>query len=482
MTNLKQKTIHGLTWSFIDNFANQGVTFLVGIVLARLIEPAEFGILGMISIFTAIAVSFVDSGFSSALIQKKDCTEIDYSTAFYFNLFVSISAYCILFFAAPFIARFFEEPRLVNIIKISCLSLIINAIALVQRVLLSKNINFKAQAKISVSSSIIAGVIAIILAYQGMGVWSLVWRGVVVAVFTCLFLWLRSNWRPIWLFSMKSFKELFGFGSKLLLAKLISTIYDNIYYPIIGKYFSPATLGFYTRAEAYSGLFSSMLSTNITRVSYPILASIQDNMVQLKRSYRKILKSTMLLTFTMMLGLAAVAKPLVIILIGEKWLPCVPYLQLLCLSMMFYPLHLINLNIITVKGRSDLCLKLEIAKKIIAVPLIFIAILWGVEALLIGNIVISIISYFLNSYYSADLVNYPAKEQLADVLPLLLVAACVSSVVFSITLFHFNDWFTLILQIITGAILTIGTYEKLKNSDYLEMKKTVTDNIKKRKQ
>jgi O-antigen/teichoic acid export membrane protein len=396
-------------------------------------------------------------------------------------LTVSILVYSILFFASPFIARFFEEPRLTAITRICSLSIIIVALSAIQGVLLTKSINFKTQAKISVSSSIIAGVIAIVLAYKGMGVWSLVWRGIIGSALGCLFLWLQSNWRPILVFSKKSFKELFGFGSKLLLSGLLDTLYNNIYYPIIGKYFSPVTLGFYTRAQTFSNLFSSTLTSNIQRVSYPILSSIQDNPVQLKSGYRKVIKTTMLVSFTMMLGLAAVAEPMILVLIGEKWLPCVPYLQLLCFSGMLYPLHSINLSIINVKGRSDLFLKLEIIKKIIAVPLIFVGIYWGIEALLVGTIFLSVIAYFLNSYYSANLINYPSKEQLLDILPLLLTAGFISLLVWGITGFHFNDWATLGLQISVGGILTIGFYEWRKQPDYLEMKKMVTDNFKKLK-
>ncbi|MDR0830361.1 MAG: lipopolysaccharide biosynthesis protein [Prevotellaceae bacterium] len=479
--NLKEKTLHGLRWSFIDNFANQGVTFLVGIILARLIEPAEFGILGMIAIFTAIAGAFVNSGLSTALVRKNDCTSVDYSTVFYFNIVVSVVAYFILFFASPYIAHFFGEPRLTAITRVCCLSIIIGAFSAIQSTLLTKKINFKAQAKISVTSSIIAGVIAIILAYKGMGVWSLVWRGVIGGVATCIFLWLQSNWRPILVFSKQSFKELFGFGSKLLASGLLDTIYNNIYYPIIGKYFSAATLGFYTRAQSFSNLFSSVLTGNIQRVSFPVLSSIQDNQEQLKGGYRKIVKSTMLVTFSLMLGLAAVAKPLIVVLIGEKWLPCVPYLQLMCFSAMLYPLHAINLNILQVKGRSDIFLKLEIAKKIMAIPLIIIGILLGVEALLIGTILYSILAYFLNSYFSGKLIYYTVHSQLKDILPLLLVAAFVSLLAWGITLFHFSNLATLSLQIAVGGILTIGIYEFLKQPDYLEMKTIVIENLKKLK-
>lgn len=477
--NLKQKSLQGLSWSFVDNSINQLITFLVGLVLARLINPSEFGIVGLITIFIAISTSFADSGFGSALIRKTDCTPTDYSTVFYFNLMVSGFAYLILYLGAPAIASFFDEPRLTPITRISSLTIVAGAVGTIQRVLLTKDINFKTQAKITTISSVLAGVIAIALAYKGMGVWSLVWRNVIGSVLNSLLLWLQGKWRPLLVFSKKSFNELFGFGSKLLISGLIDTLYRNIYYPIIGKCFSSATLGFYSRAETFSHLFSNTLTANIQRVSYPILASIQDDMKQLKAGYRKIIKSTMLVTFTLMLGLAAVAKPLIIVLIGEKWLPCVPYLQLMCFSSMLYPLHAINLNAINVRGRSDLFLKLEIIKKSISVPLIFVGIYFGVEALLIGRIITSVISYFLNSYYSATLINYPTKEQLADILPLLLIASCVSLLVWGITFCPLKNWFILFLQISAGMVLTIGAYELIRHPNYKELKQIILDTLKK---
>ena len=474
---LKQKTIVGLSWSFLDNFVVQAIAFVVGVVLMRLLSPAEFGILGIIVFFIAISTSFIDSGFGSALIRKKDCTTTDYCVVFYFNLVASVFFYGLLFFLAPVAESFFNEPGLTSILRVACTVLIINAAGNIQHTLLVKKIDFKTKTKISIVSDTLSGAIAIIMAYKGFGVWSLVWRSILQQSFTSVLMWFMNSWRPVAVFSLKSFRELFGFGYKLALSGLIDTAYKNIYYPIIQKVFSSTTLGFYTIAEKYTSLFSTTLTTNIQRVSFPVLSTIQDNPEKMRWGYRKIIKSTMIITFTLMLGLAAVAKPLIVILIGEDWLPCVTYLQLMCFSTMLYPLQTMNMNMITIKGRSDLFLKLEIIKKTINIPLIFVGIYLGVEALLIGAIITSIIAYFLNIYYSAKLIDYSSKDQLTDILPLLAVSLFVSLLVWSITFLGWNNWLTLLLQVTVGAALTIGIYEIIKQPNYLEMKEIVLQKI-----
>ena len=468
--SLKEKTLNGLSWSFVDNFAAQIISFVVGVVLARLLMPSEFGIVAYITFFIAISAWFVDSGFTDALIRKKDCTPDDYSTVFYFNFTIALLLYLLLLFLAPFAESFFEAPGFTLILRVGGLSLVINALGSIQLTILRKRIDFKTKAKITVSSDILAGTIAIVLAYKGFGVWSLVWRTLLGQFFTSVLLWIFNDWRPSIVFSVKSFKELFGFGYKLALSGLINSIFNNILYPIIGKNFSPATLGQYTRASQFASLFSSTLTVNIQRVTFPVLSTLQDDPEKLKEGYRKMIKSTMLITFVCMLGLAAIAKPMILILIGEKWLPCIPYLQLMCFSSMLYPLHAMNLNAIMVKGRSDIFLKLEVIKKLLFIPVLFIGIYLGVIALLIGNIFLSFISYLLNSYYSADLISYPTKKQINDILPFLLVSICVSGLVWCITFLEWNNWVTIILQIVVGAILTIGIYEMKKQSDYLEIK------------
>jgi O-antigen/teichoic acid export membrane protein len=382
---------------------------------------------------------------------------------------------------APSIAKIFDDPRITSILRVAGLVLIINAATIIQLTLLMKNIDFKSKAKISLSAEVIAGGVAIFMALEGDGIWSVVVRSGMVPLLTGIFIWMSGKWRPAWVFSIKSFKELFGFGYKMLLSSLINTASHNIYSLIIGKFFSATTLGFFGQAEKLNNAFSSTLTANIQRVSFPVLASIQDDPVKLKKGYRKLIKSTMMVTFSLMLGLAAVAEPLVTILIDKKWLPCVPYLQLMCCASMLYPLHAMNLNAITVKGRSDLFLKLEIIKLAIDLPLILVGIFWGVKALLIGSIAMSVVSYFLNSYYSSDLIHYSTKEQLADILPLFLVAALVSLLAWSITVLHLNHWLTLTLQIITCASLTVGIYEAVRHPDYRELKQIVLLTVRKLK-
>ena len=476
---LKQKTLQGLSWSFIDNFVTQTVSIVVFTVLARLLMPDDLGILGMLTFFIAIMTSLVDCGFGSALIQKKDSTQTDYCTVFYFNIAVAVFLYAILFFSAPAAESYFEMPELTPILRVAGIGLLINAFGAIQLTLLVKRIDFKTKTKISLTSDILAGIIAIVLAYKGFGVWSLVWRILLGQSFTLILLWILNSWRPSIVFSVKSFRELFGFGYKLAFAGLINTIFTYIFYPIIGKNFSTASLGFYTTAEKYTTPFSATLTHNIQRVSFPVLSTVQDDQEKLQWGYRKIIKSTMMIAFSLLLGLAAVAQPMISILIGNEYLPTVPYIQLMCLSAMLYPLHALNLNIIMVRGRSDLFLKLEIIKKTIHVPLIFVGIYLGIEALLIGTFIISVIAYFLNSYYSAGLINYSFKAQLIDILPLLAVALGVSLFVWSFTFLEWNNWLTIVLQIGVGFLLTILIYEIMKQPNYLEMKEIVVDTLRK---
>jgi len=384
MSSLKQKTLTGLTWSFIDSFANQSVQFVVGIILARILSPREFGLVGMLTIFIAVSQSLIDSGFSSALIRKKNCTDIDYSTVFYFNLLIGLFFYLILFALADSISSFFNEPQLKILLRVLGLGLLLGSFGIIQSTILTKNINFKLQAKVSLITSVSSGIVAIAMALNGFGVWSLVALTLSRIGFNSLFLWIYAKWKPLWVFSKQSFKELFSFGSKLLISGLLDTTFRNIYYLVIGKYFSAADLGFYTRANQFSAFPSQNINTIIERVSYPVLSEIQNDKIRLKNIYRKQIRSTMLLTFVLMMGLAAVAKPMILTLIGEKWLPSVIYLQMLCFVGMFYPLHALNLNMLKVQGRSDLFLRLEIIKKVLAIPTIIIGIIWGIKVMIAG--------------------------------------------------------------------------------------------------
>lgn len=476
--SLKNKAVKGVGWSFLDNIAGQGITFLVGLVLARILSPAEFGILGMITIFIAISNSIIDSGFSNALIRKTDAKEIDYNTVFFFNLALSTLLYTILFIASPAISRFFKEPQLVEITRVMGLLLFINALAIIQRTLLVKRVDFKTQTKVSIIASAGSAFVGIGMALMGYGVWSLVGQQLSRQFLNTLFLWVFNTWRPALEFSIQSFKELFGFGSKLLLSGLLNTLYNNIYYIIIGRFYSAAQLGQYTRAEQFNMIFSSNLTSVVQRVSYPVLSSIQNEPERLREAYRKVIKSTMLITFACMLGLAATAKPVILILIGEKWLVAVKYLQIICFSGMLYPLHAINLNILQVKGRSDLFLKLEIIKKGLAVGPICLGIFLGIEYMLLGSVINGFIAYYLNARYSKGMINYSVLEQVKDILPTFIVSLCVAAVMWSITLLEVNNYLLLLIQCIVGTLLAGIIYEKLNLEEYRELKGIVLSVLK----
>ncbi|MDE5423396.1 lipopolysaccharide biosynthesis protein [Ancylomarina sp. DW003] len=470
MGSLKDKTLNGFFWSFFDNFGKQSISFVIGIILARLLDPSVYGILGMIVIFMAISNVFISSGFGTALIRKTDLKDADCNTTFIFNLGVSLFFYCILFFTSPFIASFFEEPSLKLIIRVLGIGLLINAASIVQHSLMTKRIDFKTQSKISITRTVFSGTVGIVMAYRGFGIWSLVAQQLVGGFLGTTLLWYYNTWKPKWEFSVQSFKELFGFGSKLLASALIDTTFNNLYYLVIGKYFAAAQLGYYTRAQGYSNLFSSNLTGIIERVSYPVLSSIQDNPDALTRGYKKILKSSILISFVAMMGLAACSESLVIILIGEKWAPCIPYLQLLCFSQMLYPLHAINLNILKVKGRSDLFLRLEIIKKCISIPVIIIGIYFGIKAMLIAMIFNGCIAYILNSYYTGRLIEYSTFQQLKDITPSFLVGIATCLAMWSVELLMLSVMQQFLVQLIVGGLLLIFILEILKLNEYMEIK------------
>ena len=479
--SLKSKTIKGVGWSAIDNMSGYAITFVVGIILARLLSPEDYGLLGLIAIFTAICNCFINSGFGSALIRKKDATEDDFNTVFIFNLVMSILLYGVLFLCAPLIADFFERQELTALVRVSTLSMIIGALAATQRTKLTKRIDFKTQTKITVVSAVIRGIVGISTAFMGWGVWALVAQDLVGSAVTTILLWHYNKWIPKLRFSKKSFHELFGFGSKLLASGLIDTVWKEIYQVVIGKFYAPAALGQYTRAVAFSSLLSNNITSVIQRVSYPVLSQIQDDIPRLREGYRRIIKVTMLISFFGMLMLAAVAKPMTIVLIGEKWLQAATFLQIICFGSMLYPLQAINLNMLQVQGRSDLFLRLEIIKKVIAIgPLllgIFISIYW----MLICSVLTSFFAYYLNSYYSGPMIGYSVKEQILDVLPSFIVSATASLFAFLPVLIYDiigngENWRIMAciifpLQVFLGGAIFIILNNKIKTSEYLELKR-----------
>lgn len=478
---LKQKFISGLYWSMFNDIVGYAINFFFGIILARILDPKEFGLIGMIAIFIAISQSFIDSGFSNALIRRKKCSQLDYSTVFYYNLLVSIIFCLILLFGANGISALFREPLLKSLIQVLSLGLIINSLGIIHRTILTISINFKLQTRISIISSLISGTTALLCAYKGFGVWSLAVMSLSNQTANSLLLWFWNNWRPSLNFSKKSFNEMFGFGSKLLISGLIDTVFNNIYYLIIGKFFSARKLGFYTRAEQFSTIPSTGITKIVSRVSFPIFAQMQDDPVSLKNGYKRIIRSTMFITFILMMGMAAVAEPMVVFLIGEKWRPAVAYLQLMCFVEMLYPLHALNLNILTVYGRSDLFLQLEIIKKVIAIPTIIIGILYGITPMLISMIIASILSFLLNSLWSGKLINYNTYEQIKDLLPSFFIASGNAILVFLIGIStHVGSLMTLMLQLSVSLVFITGLCELTKMRDYLYIKEIILQTIKRR--
>lgn len=478
--NLKTRAINGLFWSLIDNFSVQISQFIIGIVLARILSPNDFGLIGMLTVFITISQWFVSSGFGQALIRKKDCTQNDYSTVFIFNIITGFLLYLILFFSSGFIADFFNEPQLESLLNVLGISLIIIAFTIVQQTQLTKRLDFKLQTRISVISSVISGLIGVLLAYLGYGVWTLVYKALLEYFIRSFLLWIYNKWRPSFVFDTNSFKELFGFGSKLMLRGLIYTLFNNMYYVIIGKYFSTADLGYYTRAEQFNRMPSSNINKVINRVSYPVLSELQNDDVALKAAYKKIFISLVFISSVSMMILSAIAKPLIIVLIGEKWLPTVPILQLLCFVGLLYPLCDFNLTILKVKGKSGLILKLEIIKRILSIPVIIVGIIYGINYLIIAMIILSLFEFLINAYFSGKEISFTLKEQILINLPSVALSFVASSVLYFLTLnLELNNYLIITICLTTGMILIIAMSEMFKIKAYLNIKNMVLVSLKK---
>lgn len=456
--SLKKQTINGIIWSSIERFSVQGIQFIIMIAMARLLSPNDYGLVGMLTVFIAIAQSLIDSGFSQALIRKQDRTETDNSTIFYFNIGVGFCIYILFYLLAPFVSRFYGTPELTAIMRVISLGVIFNSLAVVQRALLTIKIDFKTQAKASLIAAILSGITGITMAYKDFGVWAIVTQQLINLGLNTSLLWILAKWRPKARFSMESFRELFAFGSKLLVSGILDTLYRNIYLIIIGKLFTASKLGYYTRAQQFSDFPSSNLTGILQRVTYPILCKIQEDKDKLAHAYRKFLRVAAFIIFPLMIGLSAVANPLILLLLKEQWHFTAIILQVICFSAMWYPIHAINLNLLQVKGRSDLFLKLEIIKKILAIVVLIITIPLGLITMCYGQIVSSILCLIINSYYTGKLINVGFIQQLKDLTPiLLLVLSMWILIYFCILPLSDSCVIKLTSGIIIGIIYYIGT-------------------------
>lgn len=457
--SLRKKSILGVFWVFTQQFSNQAVNFVVSIFLARILMPADFGLVGMIAVFMAISQVLLNSGLTQSIIRQTKPTQSDYSTVFYFNVVASIILYIVLFFCAGLVADFYEQPMLINIIRVYTLTLIINAFGAVQFTRLTKQMDFKTQMMVTVPSLIISGIVGITLAYMGFGVWALVYMSVLQAIIRTVHIWLRSKWLPSLEFNRERFKYHFGFSYKLGISGLIYTLYSNIYQIIIGKYFAPAQVGFYTRASSMKDLPVSNISSALSKVTYPLFAEIKDDNPRLKRVYKMLMQSIIFVLCPVMIYLMVVAEPLFRLLFTEKWLPAVPFFQILCVSGILYPLHSYNLNILNVKGRSDLFLKIEIIKIALGIIVIIISIRYGILALLWGQLISSILALIINSYYSGNFINYNIFDQLKDIAPTLLLGFFTGLAIWamdSILLVELNDILRILISALTGSTLFLG--------------------------
>lgn len=454
MGELREKTISGVKWSAIGRFSTQGISFIIGLLLARVLSPSDYGVIGMVGIFFAIAQTFIDSGFGAALIRKKDCSEADYNTAFYFNILVGLISCIILSLTAPFIARFFNIPILEDLVIVMSINMLINSFTIVQWVKLNSAIDFKSQAKISLITTVLSGCIGLTLAYAGFGVWSLVFQKLAATIFRTFLLFLTTRWFPKWLFSKQSLSYLFDFGGKILITSLLNTIYCNMTTMLIGKFYSSKDLGYYSRGESIANFPSMNLTSILQSVTYPVLSKIQDDDKRLIQVYRKYISITSMVIFFGMLLLAALAKPLIVTLLTDKWLDSAIYLQIFCFVLMFDHICQLNLNILYVKGRSDLVLRLEVIKKTISISMIVAAIPFGVLAICISRAIYTQIAIIINTYYTGKLFGLGYFEQIKDFSRFLLCSFYAVLPAFILTFIEMNP----IIVLILGSGIAIFIY------------------------
>lgn len=454
---LKEKSITAFLWVVIDKLGGTLVSFIVTVILARLLTPKDFGLLALVVVFFEFSMVFVESGFSPALIREKKLTVADKSTTFIFNLVSACVLYGILFLVAPHISSFYKEPILTSVIRVLGLNIIISSFSIVQRASLIHRVDFRTQTLIRIPAVFISGIIAIYMAFTGFGIWSLVAQLIVKQTVTAISLWLYNPWLPRWLFSRESFTRLFGIGSKILLMALLDKFYKNIYYLLIGKFFSASVLGFYTQANTFVNMTVNHLYEGVRNVSYPVLTKMQDDPIRLKNGYRKFIRLTSFAIIPAIVLLAVLAEPLILSLLGQKWLPTVPFLRLLCLSGVTFHFSNINFNVLLVLGRVDISLKLEIIKKVNITIGILIGIQFGIYGLIIGQVISAYVDLLLNAYYSNKLLGYPLREQILDISQCLIFGFTMGIIVWvTNAMTAFGDRWSLAIGLVLGGLLYLG--------------------------
>ncbi|WP_418263561.1 lipopolysaccharide biosynthesis protein [Flavobacterium faecale] len=446
---LKTSAVKGIIWSAIDKFAVQIGQFAVSIVLARILMPEDFGLIGMLAIFIAVSQSFIESGLGTGLIQRQERTDVDFSTLFVFNLAVSSVFYFSLFFLAPFVAVFFNQPQLVDLLRILGLNLFLIGFSIVQRTKLIINLDFKSIAKSNVVGIVFGGISGIFAATNGYGVWSLIYQTLVGSLATCISLWFLSSWNPSIVFSRSSFKNLFAYGSKLLIAGLYAQLLNNIYNIFLGKFYPATSLGYYTRAKNFADISAGMISSILQQVSFPLLATVQSDNEKVVRIYSKMIRLSAFVVIPLMTLISLLAKSIVLLLLTDKWIVIIPLLQWMVFSRVFLPMSVINLSLLNAIGRSDLFLKVDFSKFPLTVIALVITIPLGVKAIIIGHVVTSALSFVVNAYLPGKIYGYGPLHQLRDMLPIIGATVGMAIVVFLLTYFVDN----LVLELFFGGVI-----------------------------
>ena len=475
--SLKQKTLSGLLWTFFETFAIQGFGFIQGIVLARLLMPSDYGLIAMTGVFFAVSYALVDTGFTSALIRKKERTDIDYSTVYVTNVVLSFVLCLVLCLCAPFIAEFYNEPQLFPIVCANAVLLFVGSFIAVQGARLSIQLDFKTKSKISVISTVSTGIISIIFALLGFGVWSLILPNFFAVLIKGILYYFYQHWFPGFRFSWQSYKEFFSYGSKLMASSLLNAVYGNVYSLVIGKFYSASSLGYYTKGHGYATLPSATLSGVLNKVTFPVLSKVQDDDARLENAYRKMIRVSAYVVFPIMILLVVLARPLVLILLTDKWENCVIYLQVLCFAMMWNPIHSLNLNLLFVKGRSELFLRLEIVKKIIGATILCVTIPFGLVAMCCGQVVSSLIFLFVNTYYTGKLIHVGFVQQIKDLLPTMMYTAIMGLFVWLLSSVVEIQLVQLLVGFLLGIPLYVLTSKVLKSQEYFFMRDIVKQNV-----
>ena len=452
--SLKSKAAKGMAWSAFGIFSTQSISFVIGIILARLLMPADYGLIGMLAIFFAVSQLFIESGFSSALIQKIDRTETDYSTIFYFNLLVSTALYLILFFTAPLIAEFYNAPELTLLTRVLSLNILISALAIVQQARLKILLDFKTPALITLISVAISGSLGVVLAYSGYGVWALVVQSLCATAIRTLLFFFFNKWIPRLVFSISSLKQLFGYSSKLLAAGLVATIVNNLYSILIGKIFSSKDLGYYTRAKQFPELLSGTITSILQGVTFPILASLQNERDRMVTVYGRLMRITVFFVIPTLTLFALLTEPFIRLFLTEKWMPVVPLIQWLCFARMITPVSVLNMNILNAIGRSDLFFKVDTSKLPLAIIVMIITVPLGLKAVVIGHFGTTLVSFFINTYYPGKIFGYGAIRQIKEMKTVVIATLLMSVSVFSMIHFLPGDF----SKLLAGSVLGIVTY------------------------